>query len=37
MEFNDLDHLAGTWTQEVYEEFQEHLTLQRDIDKVLWQ
>lgn len=36
MEFTDLDHLAGTWTQEIYEEFQEQLSLQRDIDTALW-
>jgi hypothetical protein len=35
-EFRDLDHLAGTWTQQDFEEFEEQLALQRSIDEELW-
>jgi hypothetical protein len=34
--FHDLDHLAGTWTEEAFEEFEGQLDLQRDIDDELW-
>lgn len=37
IEFTDLDHLAGTWSQKTYEQFQEQLNLQRSIDESLWQ
>ena len=36
-EFNDLDDLAGTWTQQEYDEFKGHLQTQRTIDAELWQ
>ncbi len=36
MEFHDLDHLAGTWTQREFEEFEEQLLLQRSVDEELW-
>lgn len=36
-EFNDLDHLAGTWSEEQYREFQDTLQGQRTIDQELWQ
>ena len=35
--FHDLDHLAGTWDQEELEEFERNLSLQREIDKDLWE
>jgi hypothetical protein len=35
-EFDDLDHLAGTWTREEYELFMRHLDSQRSIDGTLW-
>ncbi|GIV69498.1 FitA-like ribbon-helix-helix domain-containing protein [Caldilinea sp.] len=34
---HDLDHLAGTWTEEEYEEFQKALELQRRIEPELWE
>lgn len=34
--FPDLDHLAGTWTQQELDEFGGHLRLQRSIDEELW-
>jgi len=34
--FDDLDHLAGTWTEEEASEFQSQLTAQRIIDGDLW-
>ena len=37
MEFHDLDHLAGTWTQGEFEEFEKQLVAQRSIDQELWQ
>jgi len=37
VEFDDLDHLAGTWTQQEYEEFNGQLESQRSIDTELWQ
>ena len=36
-EFHDLDHLAGTWTEEDYRQFEEALNSQRKIDEGLWQ
>ena len=36
IEFHDLDHLAGTWTQSYLDEFQSQLALQRGIDEELW-
>ena len=36
-EFDDLDSLAGTWTQQDYEEFKGLLQAQRSIDSELWQ
>ena len=36
-EFDDLDYLAGTWSQEEYQEFKELLHGQRSIDPQLWQ
>ena len=37
VEFDDLDHLAGTWTQQEFEEFSKQLENQRSIDTELWQ
>lgn len=37
IEFDDLDCLAGTWTQDEYQEFREMLQGQRTIDTELWQ
>ena len=34
--FDDLDHLAGTWTQDELEEFERHLDNQRKIESDLW-
>ena len=36
MEFHDLDHLAGTWSQQAYDEFLRDLESQREIDRGLW-
>ena len=36
VEYHDLDHLAGTWTQEEWQEFDQELTRQRSIDEDLW-
>ena len=36
-EFDDLDYLAGTWSQEEYQEFIDLLQGQRKIDPELWQ
>jgi len=36
IEFHDLDHLAGTWTQSDLDEFEDQLALQRSIDEELW-
>lgn len=33
---HDLDHLAGTWSQEEYQEFMEALREQRQIDPEMW-
>ncbi|MEZ4837323.1 MAG: hypothetical protein R2873_35895 [Caldilineaceae bacterium] len=35
--FDDLDHLAGTWTAAEYAEFEQNLATQRSIDEELWQ
>lgn len=35
--YHDLDHLAGTWTVEEYEEFQAALDQLRTVDSELWQ
>ena len=35
-EYNDLDALAGTWSQADYEEFTQRLREQRMIDQELW-
>ena len=34
--FDDLDHLAGTWSSEEAAEFERHLVVQRRIDGELW-
>jgi len=36
IEFDDLDVLAGTWSQQDYNEFARQLQLQRSIDRELW-
>jgi Antitoxin FitA-like, ribbon-helix-helix len=36
-EYHDLDYLAGTWSQEAYQEFRELLREQRPIDLEMWQ
>lgn len=36
-EYDDLDYLAGTWSQEEYEKFRELLLEQRTIDLEMWQ
>lgn len=33
---HDLDHLAGVWSQEVYEEMMEAVREQRQIEPELW-
>jgi len=33
---HDLDHLAGTWTEDEYDEFMESLREQRRIDPEMW-
>lgn len=35
--FDDLDHLAGTWSQKEAEIFEESLNQQRAIDETMWQ
>lgn len=35
--FDDLDHLAGTWSRKEAEVFEQALNQQRAIDKELWQ
>ena len=35
-EFHDLDHLAGTWTEQESTEFEAQLAAQRGIDDDLW-
>ena len=35
-EYRDLDHLAGTWTREQFDEFNSFLDEQRPIDEELW-
>jgi hypothetical protein len=35
--FDDLDHLAGTWSQKEVEIFEESLSQQRAIDPSMWQ
>lgn len=34
--FDDLDHLAGTWSPEEAAEFERHLAAQRRIDEEQW-
>lgn len=36
IEYHDLDHMMGTWSQEEADEFEEHLKHQRTIDEALW-
>jgi len=36
MIYHDLDHLAGTWTAQDFEEFAQQLATQRSIDEELW-
>jgi hypothetical protein len=36
LRYHDLDHLAGTWSEEEFAEFEEHLSAQRSIDEDLW-
>jgi hypothetical protein len=33
---HDLDHLAGTWSEEEYQQFMESLREQRQIDPEMW-
>lgn len=35
--FDDVDHLAGTWTQDEFEEFERQLEAQRTVEAGLWQ
>ena len=35
-EFDDLDELAGTWSQAEFEEFEANLNEQRQIDEGMW-
>jgi DNA polymerase III delta subunit len=35
-EFDDLDALAGTWTEDDFEEFEASLKEQRQIDEEIW-
>jgi plasmid stability protein len=35
--FDDLDHLAGTWSQKEADMFEEALKQQRAIDEKMWQ
>ncbi|MFZ0547211.1 MAG: hypothetical protein WAM60_17320 [Candidatus Promineifilaceae bacterium] len=35
--FDDLDHLAGTWSRQEADAFEEALNQQRTIDEQLWQ
>lgn len=35
-EFDDLDNLAGTWTEAEYAEFINNLDAQRQIDAEMW-
>lgn len=35
-EFDDLDDLAGTWTETEYAEFANNLNAQRPIDEEMW-
>lgn len=37
LEFDDLDDLLGTWSQEDFEQFSSFLDEQRAIDDELWQ
>ena len=34
--FHDLDYLAGTWTEEEFEEFEEIIKTFEVIDKEMW-
>lgn len=34
--YHDLDHLAGTWSQEEAETFAQSLDEQRQVDEALW-
>ncbi len=36
-EYDDLDYLAGTWSQQQYQELRDFLQVQRTIDADLWQ
>lgn len=36
MGHDDLDHLAGTWTEEEFAEFEQLLAAQGNIDEDLW-
>ncbi len=35
-DFTDLDHLAGTWSEEDSDEFEQALASQRVIDEGMW-
>jgi hypothetical protein len=35
--YHDLDHLAGTWTEEDEKEFQKHIAGLEEIDKEMWE
>jgi plasmid stability protein len=35
--YNDLDHLAGTWTEKESKEFEENLAVFELIDENIWQ
>ncbi|MDX1417812.1 MAG: toxin-antitoxin system HicB family antitoxin [Candidatus Promineifilaceae bacterium] len=37
VEFDDLDYLAATWSQEEYQEFIDQIQGQQQIDSELWQ
>jgi hypothetical protein len=34
--YNDLDHLAGTWSKEEAKEFQRNIRIFEKIDKAVW-
>ncbi len=36
VEYNDLDHLAGTWSDKDYKEFQKRIKHFETIDEIAW-
>jgi len=36
LRYHDLDHLAGTWTEDEAEAFDQQLAAQRTIDEEIW-